>query len=176
MDRYISKAVVSQVCICIDEYHVIGWKGRIYTLLNKEEIRFNNTGEMLSIMERFWNLIEFPKESTISRSFTRPKQICYQGLKSAFEEVIYPEDGTRDKIKVEMGEEDLKGKHGDRGTFLVRVQYRQNATWQGHVTWVEENKTVPFRSALELIKLMDEAMVEIVDIEGGAHENKLEKS
>ena len=40
----------------------------------------------------------------------------------------------------------------------------------------KENKTVPFRSALELIKLMDEAMVEIVDIEGGAHENKLEKS
>ena len=49
-------------------------------------------------------------------------------------------------------------KSGDRGTFIVRVEQRQHSSWQGRVTWVEKNETVVFRSALELIKLMDEAL------------------
>ena len=35
---------------------------------------------------------------------------------------------------------------------------QQNSTWQGSLTWVEEQKTEYFRSALELIKMMDEAV------------------
>ena len=45
-----------------------------------------------------------------------------------------------------------------RGTFIVKVEYCQNETWQGKVVWAEENRTERFRSMLELIKLMDEAM------------------
>lgn len=52
----------------------------------------------------------------------------------------------------------MLNKKDDKGTFIVRVEQRQNSSWQGRVTWVEENKTVPFRSALELIKLMDGAL------------------
>lgn len=43
----------------------------------------------------------------------------------------------------------------ERATFMVRIQYRQNATWQGQVTWAEKQQTMLFRSALELLKLMD---------------------
>ncbi|MBE5893900.1 MAG: hypothetical protein E7286_11105 [Lachnospiraceae bacterium] len=57
----------------------------------------------------------------------------------------------------------MNNKNGDKGTFLVRIQYRQNASWQGHVTWVEENKTVPFRSALELLKLIDSTQFKDAD-------------
>ena len=46
-----------------------------------------------------------------------------------------------------------------KGTFIVKVEYCQNETWQGQVIWAEENRSVRFRSALELMKLMDEAMV-----------------
>ena len=45
-----------------------------------------------------------------------------------------------------------------RGTFLVKVDYCQNNTWQGRVIWAEENRVEHFRSALELIKLIDGAM------------------
>ena len=47
---------------------------------------------------------------------------------------------------------------GRKGTFIVQVQYRQNATWQGQVVWAEENRKEYFRSALELMKLIDSAM------------------
>ena len=43
-------------------------------------------------------------------------------------------------------------------TFIVKVEHCENETWQGHVTWAEENKSVHYRSALELIKLIDGAM------------------
>jgi len=43
------------------------------------------------------------------------------------------------------------------GVFLVRVMQRQHHTWQGTVTWVEKEKTATFKSALELIMLVDQA-------------------
>lgn len=44
------------------------------------------------------------------------------------------------------------------GQFLVDIKCAQNGSWQGKVTWVSEKKTVPFRSALELLKLIDSAV------------------
>ncbi|HCT64250.1 MAG TPA: hypothetical protein DIC60_03105 [Lachnospiraceae bacterium] len=49
---------------------------------------------------------------------------------------------------------------GSKATFVVHVQYRQNSTWQGSVVWVDKNKTKNFRSALELLKLIDGALSE----------------
>ena len=37
------------------------------------------------------------------------------------------------------------------------VNFAVYETWQGQVTWAEKNKTVSFRSALELMRLLDEA-------------------
>lgn len=44
-----------------------------------------------------------------------------------------------------------------KATFVVKVLYRQNATWQGTVQWVEKNLERPFRSELELLQLMNSA-------------------
>ncbi|WP_294783780.1 hypothetical protein [uncultured Eubacterium sp.] len=43
-------------------------------------------------------------------------------------------------------------------TFIVKVMNKQNATWQGSVTWVDEQREQYFRSALELLKLIDGAL------------------
>ncbi|MDR3294957.1 MAG: hypothetical protein LBT26_03865 [Clostridiales Family XIII bacterium] len=45
-----------------------------------------------------------------------------------------------------------------RETFLVQVLNWQNATWQGTINWIERQETQPFRSLLEMIKLMDSAL------------------
>ena len=46
------------------------------------------------------------------------------------------------------------------GTFEITVKFMQNSTWQGQIHWVEQDRRQSFRSALELLKLMDEALEE----------------
>ena len=45
-------------------------------------------------------------------------------------------------------------------TFNVKVLREQNDTWQGSITWAEKNKTEYFRSALEMLSLMNDVMKE----------------
>lgn len=41
---------------------------------------------------------------------------------------------------------------------MVHIVSQENATWQGQVTWLDEEETKNFRSLLELIKLLDTAL------------------
>lgn len=54
----------------------------------------------------------------------------------------------------------MKQYTGERETFVVRILNTQNATWQGTVTWTDGRRTEPFRSALELIRLIDSTLLE----------------
>lgn len=44
------------------------------------------------------------------------------------------------------------------GTFRISIFFRQNATWQGTLHWVEKDEIANFRSVLELAKLLDSAL------------------
>ncbi len=44
--------------------------------------------------------------------------------------------------------------------FLIRVLFRKNTTWQGEIHWLDSDKKRNFRSSLELMFLMQEAMDE----------------
>lgn len=50
---------------------------------------------------------------------------------------------------------DLDVHSGALTTFAIRILFQQNASWQGSLTWLKENKEWRFRSTLELILLMD---------------------
>jgi hypothetical protein len=52
------------------------------------------------------------------------------------------------------------GNTGAQGSFVIRILNRQNATWQGMVTRLDKKAEQPFRSLLELIKLIDSAFDE----------------
>ena len=45
-----------------------------------------------------------------------------------------------------------------RQSFVVDILQTRNATWQGTVTWVDGGETQSFRSALELLRLIDSAL------------------
>jgi hypothetical protein len=49
-------------------------------------------------------------------------------------------------------------KEGKLATFSMRLLFRQNASWQGSVYWHEGKSDENFRSALELLFLMDSAI------------------
>ncbi len=43
--------------------------------------------------------------------------------------------------------------------FLVRIQFRQNASWQGTIQWLDTKKTRTFRSFLEMTMLIHEGLM-----------------
>lgn len=105
-------------------------------------VPFCGIGQMTMRMEKLYDYLHFPFPGTNCRSFgveTPPKRLLHE------------------RIKV-MTDDELLSKHGDIGTFIVRVQHRQNSSWQGRITWMEEDKTVQFRSVWEMIKLIESAV------------------
>ena len=45
-----------------------------------------------------------------------------------------------------------------KGIFVVKIFGNENGTWQGRITYAEENRVQYFRSMLEMIQLIDEAV------------------
>ena len=52
-------------------------------------------------------------------------------------------------------------------TFLVDIVQQQNATWQGTVKWLNGGREEHFRSALELIRLIDSTLMSVSEKEEG---------
>ena len=77
--------------------------------------------------------MDFPKAFTVTRAFAPP-----------------PVRTT--------GPPETQITEGKEATFVVKVLFRQNASWQGTVTWVEGQMEQSFRSVLELLFLMDSAI------------------
>lgn len=44
------------------------------------------------------------------------------------------------------------------GTFVVHVNKTENDTWQGQVTWADRDEKLNFRSAMELMSIIDAAL------------------
>ena len=49
---------------------------------------------------------------------------------------------------------------GNAATFVVRILFRQNASWQGNIVYAEKGLSSSFRSVLELLSLMDSVLIE----------------
>ena len=58
----------------------------------------------------------------------------------------------------------------DSNTFIVKIMNRQHSTWLGSVNWVEGQKTQNFRSALEMLKLIDGVLDENKEMEESSRE------
>ena len=43
-------------------------------------------------------------------------------------------------------------------TFVVKVVYAENFSIQGYINWLEKGRTVPFRSYMELLHLIEEGL------------------
>ena len=66
----------------------------------------------------------------------------------------------------------MSNRHKKTETFIIKVMDQQNATWQGSVTWVDEQREQYFRSTLELLKLIDGALKKRNDDEENSDEDK----
>ncbi len=142
------------VVLCVDGYTGYDLEGEFYHGYSSEPVIFRNAGELLNRLENLFDLLQFPYAATNFRDFsdekkTKPKK-----------EAERPQNFTwkKEERKRVMSDKEILSKHGDEGTFIVRVQQRQNSSWQGRITWVDEDKTVFFRSVWEMMKLIDAAL------------------
>lgn len=129
------------LCVCIDGSGQDPISGRFYHRYGNKPVDFKNALQMILKADDIFEQTGTPMANLQNRSFTPTAQVRHD----------------RRVFLMNKVNEILKNK-GDRATFIVQVQYRQNASWQGKLIWVDKKKTVCFRSVLELIKLMDSAV------------------
>lgn len=139
----LKKSAPDLVCIGIDICNKTEYAGRIWHQYADTPVYYKSTMDIVWIMNRLFDEWDFPQNSVKFRSFT--------------EEEISKRRPRKRRSDLRMDANRIQGKTGDEGTFVVHVKYRQNATWQGDVIWVEKKKRQNFRSAMELIHLINSA-------------------
>ena len=139
----INWAVPNFVSVCIDGYENGEFSGRFYHKYDKEPVAFENFMGMVKQMENLYDTIGYPQTTSHKRSFLKE---------------VKPVVEKRTDMPVVWDNEELGSKRGSMATFYVLVKGRANATWQGDVTWVEKEIGKKFRSVMELMILMDNAL------------------
>ncbi|MGE4277468.1 MAG: hypothetical protein AB7E30_09890 [Lawsonibacter sp.] len=120
--------------VCIDSYENGILSGRFYNPYLKDGEVFQSLTQFLLKMEQTLDTMNLPQSFTAVRAFASP-----------------PSRKSENPPTPEFLE-------GTSATFSVRIMFRQNASWQGSVTWLEGGMEQSFRSVLELVLLMDSAL------------------
>lgn len=120
--------------VCVDSYEAGECKGRLYNPSLPEGQKFQSLMDFLLKMERLLDGMNFPQSFSAVRSFS-----------GQVSPTVEPPPGA-------------ESRRGRRATFGLRVLFRQNASWQGSVAWLEGGQEESFRSVLELLMLMHSAM------------------
>ena len=97
-------------------------------------VYFNGLIPMLQLMEDMLDSLRFPQRSMERRTFdTEAPRV----------QPVTVEEADRERTVA---------------TFKLRVLFRQNASWEGDLVWVDRQAAAQFRSVLELIGILDSAL------------------
>ena len=119
--------------VCIDSYTGGVLCGHFYNPCMKTHQVFGSTTQFLLEMEKMLDELDLPKSFSLMRSF------------------LPVADSPPNPLETEACT-------GRKATFSIRILFRQNSSWQGSITWLEGQCEQSFRSVLELILLMDNAL------------------
>jgi len=120
-------------------------QGALHSRYLEEPYLFTDLYKMIHKMEEIFDFNGFPQ------AFLSPR--TFKGGKSGAK-IINLENNEN------MSQEFNIDPDSKKCTFEITVRFRQNATWQGQILWAEKNMKQNFRSVLEMLKLMDEALSE----------------
>lgn len=125
------------ICVCVDEETGQDLQGRIYHGYCEKEIRFQTIVEVLDEMERVFEAIRYPQSTVRIRQFVG-------------------EQAQTENLQIErrMSNECLLTWRGKQATFLIAVDSRRNASWQGQIYWVEKDLLQEFDSEMELLSFI----------------------
>lgn len=126
------KTSIIQIC----GYEERNFRGILQNAYYTEQQTFGNLTQLLFMLDQLQDTLCYPQKGMETRRF--------KGEGVTLQEMT-PLEGTAEK---------------PLATFKLSILFRQNASWQGTVVWMEERREAPFRSVLELISLMDSVLRE----------------
>lgn len=124
--------------------------GQLSNAYDKKIYKFSSMWNMIKVMDSIFDEYVFPQASHEMRSFVG-EDILGDGISANFD----PPGNKSDN-----GEEEIEN-ICEKANFIIHVHYRQNATWQGKILWVEGKQAQKFRSALEMQRLMNSAVSKV---------------
>lgn len=134
-------ALVPVYQICVDKIREENISGRLYCGKMLKGIDFTGIGEVILVIDKIMDEIDFPQSTVDKRTFAENEPPIQ----------ILPPKESKD-IQLAMRKFNTKAQQGKVATFILQVQFRHNASWQGTVEWAEGNETFSFKSELELLK------------------------
>jgi hypothetical protein len=130
------------IILKIDSYDNREPCGRIYNDSFKNEIEFTGLVQLILIVESLVDEIGFAKAAEQLRTFE------YKGRDISG----YKEEAA------DIGRIVLKSGSGKVADFALAILFRQHADWQGRLRRLGSGDEMPFRSVLELVRLLDSAL------------------
>ena len=127
-------------------------KGALHSQYLDTPYEFVCLTQMIDKMEEIFDTKGFPEAFMAPRVFGASKR---SGKEHEVDRNVVMKDEVNSIIQPEFG--------STKCTFEITVRFRQNATWQGQILWAEKNLKQNFRSVLEMLKLMDEALTDVED-------------
>lgn len=111
-------------------------KGFLVNPYFEKEVYFENLTQLVFLIEGMLDDLNCPQKGMESRNFRREGAAAPRVTEST----APPEDSQV------------------LASFKLNILFRQNASWQGSVVWIEQRMESQFRSLLELIFLMDSVL------------------
>lgn len=120
--------------LCIDSYDNCILAGRFCNPSLGESGTFQSMAQLLMKIEQCLDIQNAPQAFHTQRRFFS-------------EQPVWPESDGQ-----------FRPRPGAAATFTLQILFRRNASWQGSLCWLETGQECSFRSALEMIGLINDAM------------------
>lgn len=134
MQNRIFRTGYRDIVVCVDSYEADILKGRIYSPgADDREQEFLGLMGLILKIEGILDRMHVQDDGQLIRRFSSRQEEIW----------TLPEP---------------QYSNGRKGTFVIRILFRQNSSWQGSVLWLEGRMEQSFRSILELALLMDSAL------------------
>ena len=114
--------------------------GYIHMPYDGTTVQFQNAMQMLFIMESMMDETGYPQRGMEPRAFRDE----------------LPEAAKENQVFLQTIPSGIAG-------LQIDVIFRQNASWQGNLIWIDRKVQSHFRSALELLGLIDDALEMVVN-------------
>ena len=142
--RFVSGSKAREFMVSIGSYREAEINGYIsHSALNQCQ-RFESLLELIHLVSARLDELGIAQPATELRSFCEPN-------------ILEGREGMITILK-DQKVKTIPQKVLGKPEFLIRLNMRQNATWQGELCWVNDGRKIHFRSLLEMVNLMQEAI------------------